>query len=180
MVCFLWDRNKFLNAAKRNRKWCWMQAVSKGLINKHHAMKTMWHWKFISTIVDIGAVSGPLYPQRNNPGYPLGRRLSRPQRRSGRYGEEKNWTETLGRRLIATPTELSSMQIVSSLRGITVLLFICATYSCMTLTKIRDWMLQTSVFYYCFVFRTSRFQISARWPDVLRFSWFSSFSPGKC
>jgi len=31
----------------------------------------------------------PLYPPGNNPRYPLDRRLDGPQRRSGRYGEEK-------------------------------------------------------------------------------------------
>jgi hypothetical protein len=32
----------------------------------------------------------PLYPQGKSPGYPLDRRLGRPQSRSGRGGEEQN------------------------------------------------------------------------------------------
>jgi len=37
----------------------------------------------------------PLYPQGKSPWYPLDRRLGGPQSRSGRDGDEKNFTASL-------------------------------------------------------------------------------------
>jgi hypothetical protein len=47
---------------------------------------------------------GPLYPRGKSPRFPLGRRLSGPQKLSGRRGEEKNLTSTGTR----TPTSRPS------------------------------------------------------------------------
>jgi hypothetical protein len=65
----------------------------------------MGEWRYSSTILYLGTTwnwlvsftSLPLYPQVNNPLYPLDRRLGGLQSRSGRCGEEENlslpWTE---------------------------------------------------------------------------------------
>jgi hypothetical protein len=42
-------------------------------------------------IWEVSFTPRPLYPRRKIPQYPLGRRLSGPQSRSGRGGEEKNF-----------------------------------------------------------------------------------------
>jgi hypothetical protein len=68
-------------------------------LTKHHAMKTYWGiWSIAPRILDLGTswrwvvsfTPLPLYPQGEIPRHPLDRRLSGPQRRSGRGGEEKN------------------------------------------------------------------------------------------
>jgi len=46
-------------------------------------VETTWRWVFTFTLV-------PLYCQGKNPRYPLNRKLSGPNSRSGRFGEEKN------------------------------------------------------------------------------------------
>jgi hypothetical protein len=68
-------------------------------LTKHHAMKTYTGSGGIAPrILDLGTrwrgmvsfTPRPLYPQGKNSRYPLDRRLSGPQSRSGRGGEEKN------------------------------------------------------------------------------------------
>jgi hypothetical protein len=56
----------------------------------------------------------PLYPQEKSPSYPLDRRLSGSQRRSGRVGEEKNSqppSESKPRTPIVQPVALSLYQL---------------------------------------------------------------------
>jgi hypothetical protein len=58
----------------------------------------MEEWRYSSTILDLCTrcrlvvrfTARLLYPQRYHPWYPLDRRLSVPQSRSGRCGEDKN------------------------------------------------------------------------------------------
>jgi hypothetical protein len=65
----------------------------------------MGEWRYSSTILDLGtrwrwAISFTprmLYPRGNCPRYPLDRRLSGPQSRSGRCGEERNLPPVVSR-----------------------------------------------------------------------------------
>jgi hypothetical protein len=50
----------------------------------------------------------PLYPQGKSPWYPLDRRLGRPQSRSGRGGEEKNFQPPPGIELPSNNNYISS------------------------------------------------------------------------
>jgi hypothetical protein len=68
-------------------------------LTKHHAMKTYWGSGGVAPrILNLGArwrwvvsfMTHTLYVRRNNPRYPLDRRLCGPQSRSGRGGEEKS------------------------------------------------------------------------------------------
>jgi hypothetical protein len=74
-------------------------------LTKHHAMKAYWGSVSIDPrILDLGTRWGwavnltpqPLYSEGKCPWYPLDRRLSGPQSRSGRDGEEKNSQPPLG------------------------------------------------------------------------------------
>jgi hypothetical protein len=72
--------------------------VSVLFLTEHHAMKAYWGSGGIAPRIDLGTrwrrvvsfTPRPLYPQGKSPWYPLDRRLSGPQNRSGRGGEEKN------------------------------------------------------------------------------------------
>jgi hypothetical protein len=68
-------------------------------LTKHHVMKTYCGSRGIAPLIlDLGSrwrwvvsfMHWPPYPQGKNPWYALDRRLSGPQSRSGRGGEEKN------------------------------------------------------------------------------------------
>jgi hypothetical protein len=62
----------------------------------------MGEWRYSSAFLDLGTkwrgvvsfTPRPLYPRGKNPLHPLHRRLSGPQSRTGRCGEEKNLTPT--------------------------------------------------------------------------------------
>jgi hypothetical protein len=63
----------------------------------------MGKWKYTSTVLDLGTKQRrvvsfkprSLYPWGKSPRYPLGRRLGGPQRKYGRYGQEKSQYEQL-------------------------------------------------------------------------------------
>jgi hypothetical protein len=82
-------------------KVCW---GSGGIVPCIIYLSTRWRWA-------VSFTPRPLYPQGKNPWYSLGRRLSGPQSRSGRGGEEKNFQSLTGLELpiiqpVAYTTEL--------------------------------------------------------------------------
>jgi hypothetical protein len=82
----------------KKKFWCPLKVKLSLDLLKHCVMKTYGEWRYSSTILDLGTrwrwmvsiTPRQLYLQRNNPRYPLYRRLRGPQNRSKCNGEQKN------------------------------------------------------------------------------------------